>query len=215
MTCQFQDLPYDFAALEPHIDKMTMEIHYGKHHRTYFDKMKQALAGTEAETMSIERILANVAKLGAQVRNNAGGYYNHNIFWRSLSPDGGGDPAGSLAGEVERTFGGADNLRKEIAAAAIGRFGSGFAWLIVQKRKLKVVSTPNQDNPMMNVAEEIRARDSDSRPRCLGARLLFEAPKPPPGICRGVLESRRLETNARPLRGGDGVGISRSLPPRR
>ena len=154
MTCQFQDLPYDFAALEPHIDKMTMEIHYGKHHRTYFDKMKQALAGTEAETMTIERILANVAKLGAQVRNNAGGYYNHNIFWRSLSPDGGGDPSGSLAGEVDRTFGGADNLRKEIAAAAIGRFGSGFAWLIVQKRKLKVVSTPNQDNPMMDVAEE-------------------------------------------------------------
>ena len=154
MTCQFQDLPYDFAALEPHIDKMTMEIHYGKHHRTYFDKMKQALAGTEAETMTIERILANVAKLGAQVRNNAGGYYNHNIFWLSLSPDGGGDPSGSLAGEVERTFGGADNLRKEIAAAAIGRFGSGFAWLIVQKRKLKVVSTPNQDNPMMDVAEE-------------------------------------------------------------
>ena len=154
MTCQFQDLPYDFAALEPHIDKMTMEIHYGKHHRAYFDKMKQALAGTEAETMTIERILANVAKLGAQVRNNAGGYYNHNIFWRSLAPDGGGDPSGSLAGEVERTFGGADNLRKEIAAAAIGRFGSGFAWLIVQKRKLKVVSTPNQDNPMMDVAEE-------------------------------------------------------------
>ena len=149
MPLEFYDLPYSADALQPHIDKTTMEIHHGKHHRTYYDKMTDAVVGTEAAVMGIERMLANVAGLGPAVRNNAGGYYNHNIYWTSMSPNGGGDPSGALGAAVERELGGADALRKEMTAAGIGRFGSGFAWLIVQDKKLKVVSTPNQDNPLM------------------------------------------------------------------
>lgn len=154
MAFEFMDLPYAPDALEPHIDKMTMEIHYGKHHRTYYDKMNDALKGSEAAVMSIERLLGGISSVGQAVQNNAGGYYNHNIFWTSLSPSGGKDPTGALGGEVSRTFDSADALKKEIAAAGVGRFGSGFAWLILQNRKLKVVSTPNQDNPMMDVMDE-------------------------------------------------------------
>ena len=154
MSLDFLDLPYDYDALEPHIDKATMETHYGKHHRTYFDKMTAALDGSEHAVMGIERILNDVAKLGDAVRNNAGGYYNHNLYWGNMSPDGGGDPQGSLAGEIERTFESVDQLRTHITNAGIGRFGSGFAWLILQNRTLKVVSTPNQDNPLMNVVDD-------------------------------------------------------------
>ena len=154
MPLEFNDLPYAHDALQPHIDKTTMEIHHGKHHRTYFDKMTGAVAGTEAAVMGIERLLANVKGLGPAVRNNAGGYYNHNIYWTSMSPDGGGDPAGPLGAAVERELGGADELRKTMSDAGVGRFGSGFAWLIVQQQKLKVVSTPNQDNPLMNVVDD-------------------------------------------------------------
>ena len=154
MPLEFNDLPYAHDALQPHIDKTTMEIHHGKHHRTYFDKMTDAVAGTEAAVMGIERLLANVKGLGPAVRNNAGGYYNHNIYWTSMSPDGGGDPAGPLGAAVERELGGADELRKAMSDAGVGRFGSGFAWLIVQQQKLKVVSTPNQDNPLMNVVDD-------------------------------------------------------------
>lgn len=154
MPLEFNDLPYAHDALQPHIDKTTMEIHHGKHHRTYFDKMTGAVAGTEAAVMGIERLLANVKGLGPAVRNNAGGYYNHNIYWTSMSPDGGGDPAGPLGAAVERELGGADELRKAMSDAGVGRFGSGFAWLIVQQQKLKVVSTPNQDNPLMNVVDD-------------------------------------------------------------
>ena len=154
MKHEFHDLPYAPDALEPHIDAETMRIHHGKHHRTYYDKMTAALEGTEAGMMDIERLLAGVGALGTAVRNNAGGYHNHNLFWGCMSPDGGGDPAGALAAEVERQFGGADALRKEVSEAGVARFGSGFAWLIVQNRKLKVVSTPNQDNPLMDVVPE-------------------------------------------------------------
>ncbi|MGI9337123.1 MAG: superoxide dismutase [Gammaproteobacteria bacterium] len=149
MPLEFYDLPYPADALQPHIDKTTMEIHHGKHHRAYYDKMTEAVAGTEAALMGIERVLANVGGLGPAVRNNAGGYYNHNIYWSSMSPNGGGDPAGALGAAVAKEMDGADALRKEMTAAGIGRFGSGFAWLIVQDKKLKVVSTPNQDNPLM------------------------------------------------------------------
>ena len=154
MSFKFDDLPYGVDALEPHIDAMTMEIHHGKHHRTYYDKMEAAITNTEAATMSIERILGGISALGAGVRNNAGGYYNHNIFWHSMSPNGGGDPNGALANEINSTFSSADDLRKEMADSGVARFGSGFAWLIVQNRKLKVVSTPNQDNPLMDVVPE-------------------------------------------------------------
>ena len=154
MAFEFLELPYDYSALEPHIDAQTMEIHYSKHHRAYYDKMATALENSEGWLMDIERLLGNIAKMGAGARNNAGGYYNHNIYWRSMSADGGGDPQGPLAAEIDRAFNSIDELRKEMADAGVGRFGSGFAWLIVQNRKLKVVSTPNQDNPLMNVVDD-------------------------------------------------------------
>lgn len=155
----FYPLPYDYNALEPHIDAQTMEIHYGKHHRTYYDKMVAALENSEAAAMPIDRLLATVSSLGNSVRNNAGGYYNHNVFWNTLSPNGGGDPSGSLLSEINRSYNSLDELKKEITDSGLNRFGSGFAWLIVQNRKLKVVSTPNQDNPLMDlVAEESRGK---------------------------------------------------------
>lgn len=154
MTFQFKDLPYDFNALEPHIDAATMEIHHGKHHRAYYDKMMAALDNSEAMTMDIDRLLGRVSTMGGGVRNNGGGYYNHNIYWNCLSPDGGGDPSGALAADINKTFSSADEFRKEMTDAGINRFGSGFAWLIVQNRKLKIISTPNQDNPRMDVVPE-------------------------------------------------------------
>ena len=154
MAFDFLSLPYDYKALEPHIDSLTMEIHYGKHHRTYYDKMAAALKDSEGWMMPIERLLGGVSSMGSVVRNNAGGYYNHNIYWASMSPDGGGDPQGALAAEIARTFNSADEVRTEMANAGIGRFGSGFSWLIVQNRKLKIISTANQDNPLMDVVAD-------------------------------------------------------------
>ena len=154
MGFQFLDLPYDYDALEPHIDARTMEIHYDKHHRTYYDKMAGALKDSEAWMMTIDRLMGSIKGLGPAARNNAGGYHNHNLYWTSMVPDGGGDPGGALGSEVARAYNSADEMKKEMANAAVGRFGSGFAWLIVQNRKLKVVSTPNQDNPLMDVVEE-------------------------------------------------------------
>ena len=153
MSHEFLDLPYPHDALEPHIDAMTMEIHHGKHHRTYFDKMIGAIKGTDAESLSIEDLLKSISKCSAAVRNNAGGYYNHNLFWNCMSPDGGGDPSGSLANRIEGDIGGADALRTEMTNAGIGRFGSGFAWLVVSDGSLRIMSTPNQDNPLMDVVE--------------------------------------------------------------
>ena len=154
MMFEFNPLPYAADALEPHIDAATMEIHHGKHHRTYYDKMCAALQNNEGATFPIDRLMASVSSFGSGVRNNAGGYFNHNLFWNSMSPDGGGDPAGALAAEIDRTFNSADELRQEISDAGVNRFGSGFAWLIVKDRKLKVVSTPNQDNPLMDVVPD-------------------------------------------------------------
>lgn len=154
MMFEFHPLPYAVDALEPHIDATTMEIHHGKHHRTYYDKMEAALQNSEGATLPIDRLLGQISSLGSGVRNNAGGYYNHNIFWNSMSPDGGGEPSGALAAEIERAYTSADELRQEMSDAGVNRFGSGFAWLIVKDRKLKVVSTPNQDNPLMDVVPE-------------------------------------------------------------
>ncbi len=154
MSLEFKDLPYAHDALEPAIDAMTMEIHHDRHHRTYHTKMMDALAGKPELDQSIEEICAKAGSLGAAVRNNAGGFYNHNVYWSCMSPDGGGDPEGDLAEAVSSAFGGADNLREEMTNAGIARFGSGFAWLILADGALKVVSTPNQDNPLMDVAED-------------------------------------------------------------
>ncbi|WP_423148729.1 superoxide dismutase [Rubrolithibacter danxiaensis] len=147
-------LPYATDALEPHIDKMTMEIHHGKHHQAYVDNLNKAIAGTDAENASIEDIIKSVSKYPAAVRNNGGGHYNHSLFWEILSPNGSQQPTGELANAINETFGSLDELKKKMSEAGATRFGSGWAWLSVgADGKLQVSSTPNQDNPLMDVAE--------------------------------------------------------------
>lgn len=157
MAFQLPDLPYAFAALEPHIDARTMEIHHGKHHAGYTKKLNAAIEGTDLDNMKIEDILANVSKHSAAVRNNAGGYYNHCLFWEVMSPDGGGEPSDrmNIAKAIDRDFGSFEEFKSAFAAAAGTRFGSGWAWLCVDSNdKLFICSTPNQDNPLMDVVEE-------------------------------------------------------------
>ncbi len=150
MAFELPDLPYPNDALEPHIDAKTMEIHHDKHHGTYATKLGDAVQGTEMEGKSIEEILAQGADaLPAAVRNNGGGYHNHNLFWAWLSPQGGGEPSGELAEAISRDFGSFDSFKEKFAAAATGQFGSGWAWLVSDGGALSVTSTPNQDNPAM------------------------------------------------------------------
>ena len=146
-------LPYAFNALEPHIDARTMEIHHGKHHNTYVTNLNNAIAGTDAEKLSIEEICKNISKYPAAVRNNGGGHFNHSLFWTILGPEGGA-PTGALADAINAAFGNLDEFKKQFGTAATGRFGSGWAWLIKDgSGKLAITSTPNQDNPLMDVAE--------------------------------------------------------------
>ena len=153
MAFELPDLPYAFDALEPHIDARTMEIHHDRHHAGYTNNLNNAIAGTDLEGKSIEEILSNVSGNGA-VRNNGGGYYNHNLFWTVMSPNGGGAPSGDLASAIDQGFGSFDSFKDEFSKAAATRFGSGWAWLIVDGAgNLAVTSTPNQDNPLMDVAE--------------------------------------------------------------
>ena len=153
MAFELPDLPYAFDALEPHIDARTMEIHHDRHHAGYTNNLNNAIAGTDLEGKSIEEILANVAG-NAAVRNNGGGYYNHNLFWTVMSPNGGGAPEGALSDAINAAFGSLDSLKETFSKAAATRFGSGWAWLIVDgSGQLAVTSTPNQDNPLMDVAE--------------------------------------------------------------
>ena len=153
MAFELPDLPYAFDALEPHIDARTMEIHHDRHHAGYTNNLNNAIAGTDLEGKSIEDILANVAGNGA-VRNNGGGYYNHNLFWAVMSPNGGGAPDGALADAINSAFGSLDAFKEAFSKAAATRFGSGWAWLIVDRSgQLAVTSTPNQDNPLMDVAD--------------------------------------------------------------
>lgn len=147
-------LPYAFNALEPHIDARTMEIHHGKHHNAYVTNLNTALAGKPEESLSIEEICKTVSKFPVAVRNNGGGHYNHSLFWTLLSPSGGGAPSGALGDAINSAFGSFDEFKTKFAAAATGRFGSGWAWLIVDGGgKLQITSTPNQDNPLMDVAD--------------------------------------------------------------
>ncbi len=148
MAFELPDLPYAFDALEPHIDAKTMEIHHDKHHAAYTSKLNGAVEGTEMEGKSIEELLANHIDNGA-VRNNGGGFYNHNLFWEVMSPNGGGTPSGDLASAIDTAFGSFDNFKTEFSNAAATRFGSGWAWLCVKDGKLEVCSTANQDNPLM------------------------------------------------------------------
>ncbi|RAV97689.1 superoxide dismutase [Pseudochryseolinea flava] len=146
-------LPYAFNALEPHIDARTMEIHHGKHHNAYVTNLNNAIAGTDAEKLSIEDICKNISKYPAAVRNNGGGHYNHSLFW-SILGTGSAAPTGALAEAINAAFGNFDEFKTKFAAAATTRFGSGWAWLIKDASgKLAITSTPNQDNPLMDVAE--------------------------------------------------------------
>ena len=147
-------LPYAFNALEPHIDARTMEIHHGKHHNAYVTNLNAAVAGKPEESLSIEEICKNISKYPAPVRNNGGGHYNHSLFWTVLGPNAGGAPTGALADAINAAFGTFDEFKTKFAAAGTTRFGSGWAWLIVgADGKLAITSTPNQDNPLMDVAE--------------------------------------------------------------
>ena len=147
-------LPYAFYALEPHIDARTMEIHHDKHHAAYTNNLNNAIAGTEWESKSIEEILANVGKISGAVRNNGGGFYNHNLFWEVMAPNAGGTPTGDLAAAIDRDLGGFDKFKEAFSAAGATRFGSCWAWLIVTpEKKLMVTSTPNHDNILMDIAE--------------------------------------------------------------
>lgn len=143
-------LPYEFAALEPHIDARTMEIHYTKHHQAYTDKLNAALEGSALADASIEEIMANVSQHSTAVRNNGGGFYNHSLFWSILSPQGGGEPTGALAAAITDAFGSFEEFKTQFSDAAANQFGSGWAWLVVYEGKLSVGATPNQDNPLMD-----------------------------------------------------------------
>ncbi|MBN2598306.1 superoxide dismutase [Labilibaculum sp.] len=154
MAFELPKLPYAYDALEPHIDARTMEIHHSKHHAGYTNNLNAAIAGTDIEEQSIENILANISKQSVAVRNNGGGFFNHDLFWQVMSPKGGGKPSGSLLAAIEKDFGSFDSFKEEFSKAAATRFGSGWAWLVKQSNgKLVVSSTPNQDNPLMDVAE--------------------------------------------------------------
>jgi len=156
MAFQLPDLPYSFDALEPHIDARTMEIHHGKHHAGYTSKLNAAIEGTDLEGKKIEDILAYVSKHSVAVRNNGGGFYNHSLFWETMSPNGGGEPSErmNIHKAIARDFGSYEEFKTHFAQAAATRFGSGWAWLCVDnKDKLFITSTPNQDNPLMDVAE--------------------------------------------------------------
>jgi Fe-Mn family superoxide dismutase len=147
------ELPYPANALEPHIDSRTMEIHHGRHHQTYVSNLNSAVLSTDAENMKIEDICRNISKYSAAVRNNGGGHYNHSLFWTIMSPQGGGSPKGELLEVINDSFGSFEEFKKQFSSAGTNRFGSGWAWLIIHKDKLTISSTPNQDNPLMDVAE--------------------------------------------------------------
>lgn len=151
MAFELPSLPYEYNALEPHIDARTMEIHHSKHHAGYTSKLNAAIAGTDLEGKSIEDILANISSQSAGVRNNGGGFYNHCLFWEVMSPNGGGNPSGELADMINDAFGSFEEFKTDFSNAAATQFGSGWAWLCLTDGKLEVCSTPNQDNPLMDV----------------------------------------------------------------
>jgi superoxide dismutase, Fe-Mn family len=146
-------LPYAPAGLEPHIDAMTMQIHHDKHHQAYVDNLNKAVAGTPNENKSLEELVSIAGKLTPAIRNNGGGHWNHSFFWLIMAPNAGGKPTGKLAESIDADFGSFDTFKEKFAQAGVGRFGSGWAWLVEQDGKLLISSTPNQDNPLMDVAE--------------------------------------------------------------
>lgn len=153
MIFKLPDLAYDYNALEPHIDARTMEIHHTKHHGAYTSKLNDALKAEDKGATCIDDIMKNISQYSAAVRNNGGGYYNHNLFWQIMSPKGGGEPSGAVADAINATFGSFEKFKNEFAAAAATRFGSGWAWLAKNNGKLIIGSTPNQDNPLMDMSD--------------------------------------------------------------
>ncbi|MFY7811879.1 MAG: superoxide dismutase [Flavobacterium sp.] len=150
MAFELPQLPYQYTDLEPHIDARTMEIHHTKHHAAYTNNLNAAISGTDMDGKTIENILINLDKSNAAVRNNGGGYYNHNLFWTVMSPNGGGKPTGELAEAIDKSFGNFDEFKAKFAKAAATQFGSGWAWLcILEDGRLEVCGTANQDNPLM------------------------------------------------------------------
>ena len=151
MAYTVPDLPYDYDALEPHIDEATMRVHHDKHHQAYVDKANAALEGTEWADKDVVEVLQNLSELPddkrAAVRNNGGGHYNHGLFWQMMGPDGGGEPGGDLASAIEEAFGAFDDFKGQFKDAGVNQFGSGWAWLVHDGSGLAVVSTPNQDSP--------------------------------------------------------------------
>jgi superoxide dismutase, Fe-Mn family len=146
-------LPYAHDALEPHIDAQTMQIHHGKHHQAYVDNLNKAIAGTPNENKSLEELVKAAGSISPAVRNNGGGHWNHSFFWELLAPNAGGQPSGALADAINDVFGSFDSFKEKFNAAGATRFGSGWAWLIINNGTLQITSTPNQDNPLMDVAE--------------------------------------------------------------
>ena len=153
MAFTLAPLPYAHDALEPHIDTLTMQIHHGKHHQAYVDNLNKAIAGTPHENKTIEELVKEAGSISPAVRNNGGGHWNHTFFWESLAPQAGGQPQGKLAEAINAAFGSFDAFKEKFANAGMTRFGSGWAWLIVKEGKLEICSTPNQDNPLMDLAE--------------------------------------------------------------
>lgn len=153
MSFTLPPLPYAFDALEPHIDAQTMQIHHDKHHQAYVDNLNKAIDGTPHAGKSLEELVKAAGTISPAVRNNGGGHWNHSFFWEILAPNAGGEPDGKLADAIKGTFGSFDAFKEKLNAAGASRFGSGWAWLIVKDGKLEVTSTPNQDNPLMDVAE--------------------------------------------------------------
>lgn len=153
MSFELPSLSYAYTALEPHVDARTMEIHHTKHHQAYVTNLNAALSGTASEGKSLDALMAEMSKQPTAVRNNGGGHYNHNLFWEIMSPNAGGKPAGELADAINTAFGSFDKFKEDFAKAGMTRFGSGWAWLIKHDGKLVITSTPNQDNPLMDLAD--------------------------------------------------------------
>ena len=186
-------LPYATDALEPHIDKLTMEIHHGKHHQAYVTNLNKALEGKPEADSSIDDIVKNISKFPMAVRNNGGGHYNHSLFWTLLSPSGGGEPTGELAAAITSTFGSFADFKTKVQEAGATRFGSGWAWLIVTpEKKLAITSTPNQDNPLMDLPEIVKGTPILGID-VLGTCLLFKISKHAPCLLSGYLECDQLE----------------------
>ena len=190
MAYSVPDLPYDYDALEPHIDEATMRVHHDKHHQAYVDKANAALEGTEWADRESRTSCANLSSLPddkqGPVRNNGGGHYNHSLFWQMLSPDGGGEPDGDLGAAIDEAFGSFDAFKAKFKEAGITQFGSGWAWLVHDGSGLAVAKTANQDSP------DLRRPDAAARLRRLGARLLPQVPEQAPRLHRRVLERRQL-----------------------